>query len=109
MPQNKLSILEAIAFALFAGVGGALSYLLRTLSVNVKPSFIKGLVEALSSAFVGVLAMLACKGAGIDWYWSGVIVGVFGWIGAETSIVILSKCIRSKFGISTNNDKDGKS
>lgn len=98
MPQNKITIVETILFALFAGVGGMLSYLLRSLNSNLSPKFSRAFVEALSSAFVGLIAMLICKAVEIDLYWSGAIVGVFGWIGAETSMVIFTKIVKARFG-----------
>ena len=99
MSDGKLTIIEALLFAIFAGVGGMLSYLMRTYKLKVKPAFSQAIVEGLSSAFVGVIAMMACKAMDVDIYWSGVIVGVFGWLGAETSIVILAKLVKGRLGI----------
>lgn len=98
MPHNKITIIETILFACFAGVGGMLSYILRSLNSKLKPNFARAVVEALSSAFVGLVAMLICKATGVSLYWSGAIVGVFGWIGAETSMVIFTKLVKLKFG-----------
>lgn len=105
MPHNKITIIETILFALFAGVGGMLSYLLRSMSSKVSPKFSRAIVEALSSAFVGLIAMLICKALDIDIYWSGVIVGVFGWIGAETSMVIFTKIVKARLGAMSCKDK----
>lgn len=48
--------------------------------------------------------MLCCKALNIDILWSGVIVGVFGWLGAEASIVMLAGLLRRKLGIDVNGD-----
>lgn len=106
MPQDKVSIIEGILFSSFAGAGGVLSYLMRKLSRDEKPRLASAIVEGLSSGFVGLIAMLACKALEIDWYWSGVIVGVFGWVGAEASIAMLSKLIRHRLGVDHVTDKN---
>ena len=102
MPQDKITIIETVLFSSFAAIGGMLSYLMRTLNKEQKPLLTKSVVETLSSAFVGLLAMLVCKALALDWYWSGVIVGVFGWVGAEASIAMLSGVIRKRLGINPN-------
>jgi hypothetical protein len=106
---NNISLLETILFGLFAAAGGLLAYVLRTLNMEERPKWFRGLVEALASGFIGLIAMLACKAMGLDWRWSGAVVGVFGWLGAETSIMLLTKLVRTKLGIDTNaSDNDPK-
>lgn len=103
---ESFSFIRTIAFVLFAAVGGALAYVLRSLNLNRKPSFVRGFVEMLASGFVGLLAMLMCDALGFDWRWSGVIVGVFGWMGAEASIMMIAKVIRNKLRIDIDVDKN---
>lgn len=93
---------ECIFFGLFAATGGLLAYILRQLNHEKKPQLYRALAEFFSSGFVGILAMLLCKALDLDWRWSGLIVGVFGWMGAETSIATLSKAIRRKLGLEDN-------
>ncbi len=102
---NHISVLELIGFSAFAGVGGMLAYLLRTVKRKEKPIIIRAIIEALASAFVGIITMLVCKAMDLDWQWSGVVVGVFGWLGAESSIVVFSKLIRERLGL-PNDSKD---
>lgn len=109
MSGEKISIVETIILSCFGGVGGVLSYLMRTLNDDKVPKLGKLLVEGFSSAFVGLLAMLACKALGADPLWSGVVVGVFGWVGAEASIVMLSKLIRQRLGVENGSNKNGSS
>jgi len=104
-PQN-IGLVETLLFSLFAAVGGLLGYVLRTLNNEKTPTWFRSLIEALSSAFVGLIAMLACKAMGLDWRWSGVIVGVFGWIGAEASIAMLAKVVRRRLGIEQHDIED---
>lgn len=103
---NKLDIIRTAIFVAFAAVGGCLAYLMRTLNKSEKPILARGFVEGLSSGFVGLIAMLMCKALGLSWEWSGVVVGVFGWLGAETSIMMLSKAVRQKLGIDDGNERN---
>lgn len=99
MAQEKVGLIETVLFSGFAGVGGILAYCLREVSEGQKPQFKRALIEGFSSAFVGVIAMMACKALGLDWYWSGVVVGVFGWLGANASIALLAKAVKARLGI----------
>ncbi len=105
MAQEKVTIMETVIMASFGAIGGMLSYLMRTLNKDQKPEVSKFIVEGLSSGFVGLLAMLMCKAMSVDPLWSGVIVGVFGWVGAEASIAILSRVIRQRLGVDNGNNK----
>ena len=96
---NNVGIWEIVIFGFIAAVGGLLGYLMRALNNNWKITYGRAAVECASSGFVGILAMLACKALDIDWMWSGVIVGVFGWLGAEASIAVFTKLVRKKLGI----------
>ncbi|UZT28672.1 hypothetical protein pD_gene0065 [Vibrio phage 033B] len=101
---NKLDLIRTAIFVAFATVGGLLAYLMRAFNKAEKPVLARGVVEGLSSGFVGLIAMLMCKALGLSWEWSGVVVGVFGWLGAETSIMMLSKAVRKKLGIDDGNE-----
>ena len=105
MPENIVWV-EILAFGGFAAIGGLLAYVLRELNNGTTPTFLRAIVEALSSGFVGLLAMMACKALGLDWWWSGVIVGVFGWLGAESSIMLLIRVVRNRLGIANNDNRD---
>lgn len=90
---------EVFVFGGFAAIGGLLAYLLRTMNDEHTPTIMRAIVEALSSGFVGLIAMLICKALGLDWKWSGVVVGVFGWLGAEASIMVAIRFLKSKLGL----------
>ncbi|USL90054.1 hypothetical protein [Vibrio phage vB_VpaS_CHI] len=104
MDDQRLAIYQSLLLTAFAALGGLLSYLLRVLNRDEKPRLYRAFVETFSSAFVGILAILACKALNIDVLWSGIIVGVFGWLGAEASIVILTGLVRKKLGVNLNAD-----
>lgn len=101
--EPDIKVIETIIFGTFAAIGGGLSYIIRTLNKDETPRLLRGTVEALSSAFVGLIAMLACQELGLNYGWSGVVVGVFGWLGAEASIVVLAKLVRNKLGLSNDS------
>ncbi|AUR88703.1 TMhelix containing protein [Vibrio phage 2.117.O._10N.261.45.E9] len=100
----KLDITRTAVFTAFAAIGGLLAYVMRTLNKAEKPILVRALVEGLSSGFVGLLAMLLCQAMNLGWEWSGVIVGVFGWLGAESSIMLLTKAVRNKLGITDDGN-----
>ena len=108
MSQEKVTIIETALFSAFAGLGGILSYCLRQLNLDSKPIMSRAILEGFSSAFVGLLAMFACKALELDWYWSGVVVGVFGWLGANASITVLTSLVRKKLGVDDVVGKDSK-
>ena len=86
-------------YAAFATIGGALGHIMRSLSKNQKISIGRAAIEGLSAGFVGTLFMLLCNALSLGEAWTGVIVGVSGWLGASASIGILEKAIRKKLGI----------
>lgn len=102
--QEEITFVETLLYSALAGVGGVLAYMVRTLNKGERPVWYRAVLEMFSSGFVGLLAMLLCKALNLDWQWSGVIVGVFGWLGAETSIVLLSNFIRERIGIGVKDD-----
>lgn len=106
-PQQAITVLEIFSFGLLAAVGGFLATILHAVNNDEEPKWKHALVEGASSGFVGLLAMLMCKAIGLNWMWSGVIVGVSGWIGAEASISVLRRFVLSKFGIESGG-KNGK-
>lgn len=95
--------LKAIAYAILAGVGGLLGYLLRTLESERKVSIVRAIVETFAAGFVGVLVYFICRAIGLSDAWTGAMTGLFGWLGAIASIRILEKVVYSKLGINRGN------
>ena len=65
-------------------------------------------LEAVASGFVGTITMFLCHAMGLPWYWSGAVVGVLGWLGAEASIVVIARAIRGKIGLDLIPEKEKK-
>lgn len=101
-PQDAVEIawwLKAMMYAALASFGGLMGALLRAQHDDKLFSWKKILIEAVAAGFVGVLVMFACNELNLSEKWTGVIVGVCGWLGANASIVMLEKLVYSKMGI----------
>lgn len=95
---------KAICYALFASFGGVMGHLLRTIHKDEAILWGRATVEGLSAAFVGVIVMLLCQTMGLSDAWTGVIVGVCGWLGATATISILERMVRKKLGVSEDQN-----
>lgn len=90
---------KAATYAAFSAFGGAMGHLIRSIHNNQKISIARSLIEAFAAGFVGVLVLLACQAMNLNEQWTGVIVGVCGWLGASTTIAMLENVVRKKLGI----------
>ena len=99
--MQRLKELETI---LLAAVGGTLGYLMRTIRRGKRVRLTLCGLEACASGFVGYLIFLLCRAMKIDDNWVGPIVGVFGWVGASSSIRLLERVVNKKLGL--GDDKD---
>lgn len=95
--------LKAILYAVLAGVGGLLGYLLRTLESERNVSIVRAIVETFAAGFVGVLVYFLCRAMNLSDMWTGAMTGLFGWLGAIASIRILERFVYSKLGINRGN------
>lgn len=100
-----LSWPEILIFVTFASIGGFLGYLMRTAGRKEPATASRAILEGLSAGFLGVVTLLACRASGLDWIWSGVVVGVFSWLGAEATVFAVIRFVKRKLGI----DLDPKS
>lgn len=88
-----LRYLRTPSFLFLAGIAGALGYIMRRIDSEEKISKARVVVEFCSSAFVGLLVVWACRAMGLSFEWTGVTVGVSGWIGANAAIKALQKVV----------------
>jgi len=95
----QFSWLRVFAYASFAAIGGFLGHVMRTMDAKEKINWVRAALEGIAAGFVGLLVMLACNAMGVPAQWTGVIVGVCGWLGANATIRILEKMVRKKLGI----------
>ena len=92
---------KAILYAALAMSGGFLGHVMRALDDSTPISYGRACVEGLAAGFVGLLVMLMCDATSMSDQWTGVIVGVSGWLGANASIRMLEKLVFKKLGIDT--------
>lgn len=90
--------LETAAYAVFAAFGGGAGYIMRQLHAKRKIGWWRAVVEALAAGFSGVLVMLLCNAMHFSDAWTGVIVGVCGWLGADATIRMLERVVARKIG-----------
>ena len=108
MPQNEPTVwnwLLTLVYAGFAGFGGALGYLMRQFDAKEPMNFYRLAAETAGAAFVGVLVMLLSQAMNLSPQWTGVVVGVSGWLGATATIQMLERVVRPKLGLGR---KDGE-
>lgn len=101
--------IKVLAFAAFASFGGVMGHLMRTLDQGAKINWAKAGMEGLAAGFVGLLVLMACSAMQIDESWTGVIVGVSGWMGANASIRVLETLVFKRLGISQENRNEPSS
>lgn len=92
-----------LGYAAFAAFGGAMGYVMRSLDSKQPISGWRAVFEAACAAFAGVLVMLLCQAMNFTVQWTGVIVGVCGWLGGATAMRLLERVVSRKIGA-----EDGK-
>lgn len=103
-PPGLPGLWQLLLYPLFAAVGGFLGYVLRALDAGTRVSMWRAVIEAAAAGFVGVLVMLVCQATHLGPQWTGVMVGVCGWLGATASIRMLERVVRKKLGVAEAGD-----
>ena len=101
---DMLVWLRMMVYAAFSSVGGILGYLMRMLEHGSPIKLPMAIVEGLASGFVGLLMYMLCHQLGLSQEWTGVIVGVSGWLGANATLRLLEIIVYKKLGIRKDND-----
>lgn len=96
---------EALFYFAFAGFAGAVGYIMRTLNENKSFLWRRVLLEAFGAAFVGFLVYKLCLALDLSPHWTGVVVGVCGWLGSSATIQMLEPVIRRAIGAKDHADK----
>lgn len=76
-----------------------MGYLLRTINSRQKIKWSRAALEGGAAGFVGLLMLFVCQAMGLSEQWTGVIVGVSGWLGANVTIRMLESIVLKKLGI----------
>lgn len=94
--------IRATAYTLFASTGGVMGYLMRTIDKKDKINWGRAALEGGAAGFVGFIILLVCQAMKLSEQWTGVIVGVSGWLGASATIRMLEGLVRKKLGVETS-------
>lgn len=76
-----------------------MGYIMRNLDSGQPIKWTLVCLQGVAAGFVGMLVYMLCLELGLSSYWTGIIVGVFGWIGANATIMVLQKLIYKKLGL----------
>jgi hypothetical protein len=98
-PDNPDSWIKFFMYGAFASFGGVMGYAMRTIHNAGKVTFCRGVIEGASAGFVGMIVCLLCQAMKLSDQWTGVCVGVFGWMGANVTMMLLEKIVVAKFGL----------
>ncbi len=105
MPISQLpdpstwSWIKLMVYAAFAAAGGILGHIMRSMDKNEKIKWGRACWEGLAAGFVGMLFLFVCQAMNLSEQWTGVIVGVSGWLGANASIRMLETIVYKKLDI----------
>lgn len=93
--------IRGVFYAGFAALGGSMGYVMRSIDGNQKVNAWRAAMEGFAAGFVGVIVLLTCQAMVVSEAWTGVIVGVSGWLGANVTIRLLEGLVRKKLGVSS--------
>ena len=86
--------LSTVLLILLACTGGMLGAVVRMVDGKEKINWFVVMVETAASGFSGVIVMLLCQQLTLNLQWTGIIVGVCGWVGGRTTMLWLEKRVR---------------
>lgn len=91
--------LRALAYAAFAALGGILGHLMRIVNQKSKVHWGRAVLEGVAAGFVGLLVLFLCDAMKLGQQWTGIIVGVSGWIGASATMRLLELIVRRRLDV----------
>jgi hypothetical protein len=95
---------RAFAYSSFAALGGMLGHMIRTIDKQRKISYGRAVLEGCAAGFFGLLMLFTCDAMEFSKQWTGVIVGVSGWMGPSATIRILEVLIRRKLNVNVTEE-----
>jgi hypothetical protein len=87
------------AYLAFSAFAGGLGYILRSMEKGDTVHASRVFWEMLGSGFSGFIVLMLCKVMAISPEWTGIIVGITGWLGAQATILGLEGVARRKLGL----------
>lgn len=108
-PDELSSWIKMTAYGLFAALGGVMGHAMRVIDSKEKLRLGPAALEGFAAGFVGVLVLMVCSAMNLSEQWTGVIVGVSGWLGARATIKMLETLVYERLGIKRgSSDKDAQ-
>ncbi len=101
--------IKSAGYALLAACGGLLGYVMRALDRNDRINWPRAFIEGGAAGFVGLLVLFSCRAIGVTEYWTGLLVGISGWMGAKASISMLARLVNKRTPFQIEESKDEKS
>lgn len=106
MKQNEFDLLWWLWMLALAATGGGLGHIMRQLDKGAPVSWARVLFEVICAAFAGALVMLVCQSLHFSPQWTGVIVGVFGWVGGSTAMRYLERMVSKRLDVDNKKGDD---
>lgn len=103
---NQWSWLRVSLYAAFAALGGVLGHIMRAIDRKERVVFVRAIIEGIAAGFVGLLVLFLCQAMHLSEQWTGVIVGVSGWLGANATIRLIETLVYRKLGLTNKRRKD---
>ena len=89
-----------------AAIGGTLGYIMREHDKDHEVSAVRAAIEGFGSGFVGILVMMLCHAMEFGVMWTGFLVGMLGWLGANASIRLLERIAYDRLGVKLRADTE---
>lgn len=99
---------DFVAYFSFAAFGGFLGHLMRIHERKEKFNWGAVILESIAAGFVGLIALLLCRALGLSMDWSGVIVGMSGWMGASATLRLIEVLVYNKLGLKPKRRRTDK-
>lgn len=102
---SLFSWFKVLSYAAFAALGGVIGHIMRAFDKQEKIVLGRAIVEGVGAGFVGLLVLFACQALNLSEQWTGVTVGLSGWLGANATIKVLESLVYKKLGLSKTPPK----
>jgi len=90
---------KTLSFVTLAGFAGAVGHALRSIEQEAPLKFSRTALESGAAGFVGLLFKLVCDEMHASEQWTGVVVGLAGWLGASASVGVLEEFVYKRLGV----------
>lgn len=92
--------LDDYRWSVFAAIGGAIGYLMRSKKIQRQDL----IIESLGAGFIGAIVSMAAKYYGLPETATGPLVGISALVGARATLTFLKENILRRLGSRSNED-----